>query len=80
MIYTVYILFSVQHSKHYVGYTSNLKLRLKSHNVFGKGWTARYRPWTLIFTKDFSSKQEAVKYEKWLKTGIGRDFINTLLH
>ena len=80
MIYTVYILFSEEHNKHYVGFTSNLELRLKSHNELGKEWTARYRPWKLIYTKAFAAKSEAMQYEKWLKTGSGRDFIKQLPH
>ena len=80
MSYTVYILYSEQHNKHYAGFTSNVGIRLKSHHEFGKGWTARYRPWRLIYTKVFSTKQEAMAYEKWLKTGVGRDFIQTLRH
>ncbi len=28
--------------------------------------------------KDFVSKSEAMKYEKWLKTGVGRLFIRSL--
>ncbi|MBS1633177.1 MAG: GIY-YIG nuclease family protein [Bacteroidetes bacterium] len=80
MLYTVYILYSDRYKKHYTGYTSNLELRIKSHNEFGKDWTARYRPWKIIFTRDYSTKEEAMKYERWLKSGIGRDFIKTLPH
>ena len=80
MIHTVYILFSQSHNKHYTGYTSNITLRLKSHNEFGKGWTSKYRPWKLIYIKEFVSKREALLYEKWLKTGAGRDFIEMLIH
>ena len=57
-----------------------MELRIKSHNIFGKDWTARYRPWKLIYTKEFENKKEAMAYEKWLKTGIGRDFIKSLPH
>ena len=78
MKFTVYILLSVKLNKHYVGFTSNLQLRLKSHNEFGKDWTARYRPWKIIYTKEFESKVDAMKYEKWLKTGVGREFIKSL--
>ncbi len=80
MTYTVYILFSVQHNKHYTGFTSDLASRLKSHNELGSGWTAKYRPWKLIYSKEFEMKQDAMAYEKWLKTGAGRDFIKTLPH
>ena len=80
MLYTTYILFSEKYTKHYVGFTSNLELRLKSHNKFGHDWTVRYRPWKLIHTKEFETKQEAMRYEKWLKSGVGRDFIKCLPH
>ena len=80
MSFTVYILFSEKFNKHYTGFTSNISLRLKSHNEFGKDWTARYRPWKLIYTKEFENKGEAMSHEKWLKTGAGRDFINELPH
>ena len=80
MKFTVYILFSDHSGKHYTGYSSNVPLRLKSHNEFGKGWTVRYRPWRLIYTKEFENKTEAMAYEKWLKTGAGRNFIKLLPH
>jgi len=48
MNFTVYILYSESFNKHYIGFTSNIALRLKSHNEFGKDWTAWYRQWILI--------------------------------
>jgi putative endonuclease len=78
--FTVYILFSQNADKHYTGYTSNLEQRMLSHNELGVGWTAKYRPWKLIFTKEFRIKAEAMQFEKWLKSGVGRDFIKTLKH
>ena len=80
MKFTVYILFSEQFGKHYTGFTSNLPERLKSHNELGKDWTAKYRPWKLVYKKEFDVKKEALQYEKWLKTGAGRDFVKLLLH
>ena len=80
MIYTVYILYSDRCNKHYTGFTSDLESRLYSHNHAGKDWTAGYRPWRLIFSKQFDDKRKAMDYEKWLKTGAGRDFIRKLPH
>ena len=80
MPFTVYILFSETYQKHYTGFSSNLEQRLISHNFLGNDWTAKYRPWKLIFTKEFENKTDAMKYEKWLKSGMGRDFIKTLQH
>ena len=78
MIFTVYILHSSTSQKHYTGFTSNLAQRLLSHNELGKDWTANYRPWQLIYSKEFATKKEAMEYEKWLKTGAGRDFVKAL--
>jgi putative endonuclease len=80
MLYTVYILYSQAYQKHYKGFTSNLEQRLSSHYKLGKDWTAKYRPWQLIYFKEFVTKKEAMEFEKWLKTGVGRDFIKTLPH
>ena len=69
MKYTVYVLYSSTFGRHYTGYTSDLPNRLLSHNCLGKDWTARYRPWVLIYSKEFMSQEEAMIYEKWLKSG-----------
>jgi putative endonuclease len=49
-----------------------------SYNELGKSWTSKYRPWKLLFTKEFETKAEAMGYEKWLKTAVGREFIKKL--
>jgi hypothetical protein len=33
-----------------------------------------------LFTKDFNNKSEAMEYEKWLKSGVGRTYINEFPH
>ena len=80
MKFTVYVLYSVKHNKHYYGFTNDLAARFLSHNELGSDWTSKYRPWKIIFTKEFETKREAMIYEKWLKTGAGRDFIKTIEH
>jgi putative endonuclease len=79
-MFVVYVLYSEGANKHYTGFTSNLSERLKSHNELGRDWTARYRPWRLILKKEFELKSEAMTFEKWLKSGLGRAFIKTLPH
>ena len=77
-MYIVYVLHSEKFNKIYIGYTSNLEERLLSHNKLGKkGWTVKYRPWELIHKEEFSSKAEAMKREKELKSSRGRNFIRT---
>jgi len=75
VIYTVYVLYSFSYDKIYIGYTSNLIDRFRSHNKLGKkGWTLRYRPWVVGYTEVYRSKTEARKREKYLKSGTGRRF------
>ncbi len=74
--FVVYVLFSKKFNKNYTGYTSNLIERFKSHNLLGtKGYTIKFRPWKVIYVEFFISKSETMKREKYLKTGIGREFI-----
>jgi putative endonuclease len=80
MVYTVYVLYSESSGKHYAGFTSDIENRMLSHNKLGKDWTRSYRPWKVIYTREFSLKEEAMTHERWLKTGVGREFIKTLPH
>jgi putative endonuclease len=76
MYYKVYVLYSYKHQKTYLGFTSNLRNRLIHHNQKGvKGWSIRYRPWTLVHLELFSTKSEAMSRERYLKSGIGRKFL-----
>ncbi len=77
-MFTVYVLFSPSHDKIYIGYTSDLEARLYAHNNSQKGWTVRYRPWTVIHHETFHTKSEAMKREKQLKSAQGRQFIRSL--
>ena len=78
--FVVYILFSEKFNKNYTGYTSNLIERFKSHNVLEtKGYTLKFRPWIVIHVEFFTSKSEAMKREKYFKTGIGREFIQKII-
>ena len=75
-MHTVYILYSKKFDKIYIGCTSNLDARFKSHNELGtKGWTIKFRPWELVHTEEFDSKRKALDREKQLKGGKGREWI-----
>jgi putative endonuclease len=75
-MYTVYVLYSEDHGKIYIGFTGNLDARILSHNELGsKGWTIKFRPWKLMHTEEYQTKTEALKREKELKTAGGREWI-----
>ena len=79
-MFKVYVLYSDSHDKIYIGYTSNIEQRLLSHNELGKkGWTLKYRPWRVGWVESFETKHEAMKREKQLKGGQGRNWIWSIL-
>ncbi|MFZ5390964.1 MAG: GIY-YIG nuclease family protein [Patescibacteria group bacterium] len=79
-MYYVYILQSVNFLKQrYVGYSVNLKKRLKDHNSGYSKHTDKFRPWILLSYFAFNSKLTAKRFEYYLKTGSGRAFIKNHL-
>lgn len=76
MEYVVYILYSKKFNKIYIGFTSGIINRYRSHNHLGKkGWTIKYRPWEVIFCKFFEDKLSAMHYELQLKGARSREEI-----
>ena len=51
----------------YVGYTNNLKERLKKHNSSKGAKFTRGKKWILIYSKEFLNKSKAMKEEYKLK-------------
>ena len=77
----VYVLYSVGGGKTYVGFTNDVHRRLFEHNISEtKGFTLRYRPWTLIRSELYPTQAEARAREKFLKTGRGRDEIKNYVN
>ncbi len=75
MKYYVYVLRSIRFERNYVGFSSDVEKRLKEHNGGKTKSTKGYRPWRILFYEEFSTKKEALDREKYLKSGIGRDYI-----
>jgi putative endonuclease len=75
-MFTVYVLYSKTHDKIYVGLTSNLIARFHSHNKLAtKGWTIKFRPWSVVYTEVYEDKGDGSRREKSLKSARGRKFI-----
>jgi predicted GIY-YIG superfamily endonuclease len=71
----VYILVSEsQPHRRYTGFTSDLELRLSKHNAGSVPHTAKYRPWKYETVIRFSEESKAKAFEKYLKSGSGREF------
>jgi putative endonuclease len=78
-MYCVYILCSPSSGKTYTGFSNNLARRLTEHNISETtGYTLRYRPWVLIYTENVETKNEAMKREKFFKSGQGREEVKRI--
>jgi putative endonuclease len=77
-MYYVYVIESVE-GYHYTGMTEDIHRRLEEHNNHLLGfWTKRGSRWKIVHLESLQSKTEALRREKWLKSGIGREYIKTI--
>ena len=68
MNYYIYLIQSVNKPEiSYVGYTTNINQRLKTHDSGGSIYTKSNRPWKLIVCIAFKSMKCAKEFEKYLK-------------
>jgi putative endonuclease len=75
-MYHVYVLYATHIDRIYIGQTNDLEQRLSKHNNGLVKSTKPYRPWKLVYTESYSTRSEAMKREKELKSHKGRDFIS----
>lgn len=56
-------------SRIYIGQTNDLERRIAQHNdPLKKSWASKRGPWKVVFTKNFSSRSEAMRCERYLKS------------
>ena len=77
-MFYIYVLKSNTHNTRYVGSCADIRYRLSEHNSGKVRYTKGRKPWTLIYSEVFNSRSEAVKREKYLKSGQGRKFLDKL--
>jgi predicted GIY-YIG superfamily endonuclease len=76
----VYLIKSLQFPDQiYVGHTNDLKKRLSNHNCGTTPHTQKYKPWKLVVYLAFDDELKAIEFEKYLKSGSGREFRNRRL-
>ena len=79
MDYYVYAIKSLVKSYIYVGLTSSIEKRLNQHNKGQNRSTKAYRPFRLIYTEAFKTRVEARNKEIYLKSGIGKEFLKSII-
>jgi predicted GIY-YIG superfamily endonuclease len=61
--------------RHYTGITSDPDRRLEWHNHGPCGYTTDHRPWSPVVVIEFPTERQAVRFERYLKSGSGRAFM-----
>ena len=79
MRYRVYVLVSETTGRRYVGQTGDLPRRLAEHNDPAhnpRKFTSRNPgPWVLVYSEPHPTRSEAMRRERFLKSGAGRDWL-----
>jgi len=70
-MYYVYILKSTTEDWYYVGYSADLRQRIKEHNAGKVGSTKSRRPYTIASFIAVQERETAVDLERYLKSGSG---------
>jgi len=79
MFHYVYVIESARSNGLYIGYSTDLKTRLKYHNNGLNVSTKPYVPWKLIFYESYLSEGDAVRRERYLKTSQGSRLLKRML-
>lgn len=80
MNYYVYAIKSLIKTYIYVGLTSSIEKRIDQHNKGQNRSTKAYKPFKLIYSETFNTREEARKREIYLKSGIGKEFLKSIQH
>ncbi len=63
----------------YVGMTTSIVRRLYEHNIGNVFSTKSYRPWRILYQEKLYTRQEARNREKYLKSGVGKEYLKAIV-
>jgi putative endonuclease len=75
-MFYVYVLHSKRDAGFYIGYSADLRRRLRQH-LDGAAFATSYRgPWELIYYEAYIERADAEGRERFLKSGAGRKLLH----
>jgi len=77
-MYYVYAIYSLHRNYIYVGLTNDITRRVAEHNNGYNKTTKPYLPFKTLRVEVFPNRPEARKREKYLKSGVGKQFLKSL--
>jgi putative endonuclease len=79
VMFYVYVLLSLKDEKFYIGFTGDLRRRLKEHNAGKNISTKSRRPLKLTYYEAHLSKADAERRERYFKTTKGKITLKQML-
>ena len=78
-MYYVYALKSFKNNDLYIGYSDDLRKRVRAHQLGKVRSTKSKRPIELVYYEAYKNKKDATKRERELKTGQQRELLKKRL-
>jgi len=78
-MYFVYVLRNQASSRHYTGYCTDPVQRLGQHNAGVTKSTKNRGVWELVYQEAFETRSEAMRRERFLKSGKGGEELKRLI-
>ena len=78
-MFFTYVLISKSDKRLYIGFTDDLQKRVEEHHKGAVSSSANRRPLKLIYHEACLNSKDALKREKYFKTGFGRRFLKNRL-
>jgi len=77
-MFSVYAIRSLRRNYIYVGLSKDIGKRINQHNSGRNRTTKPYTPFVLIWSEQFDTRENAREREKYLKSGVGKEFLRKL--
>jgi putative endonuclease len=74
-MFYVYVIESESSGSWYIGFTTDIEMRVEKHNQNGNTSTSNRGSWKLIYYEAYLEKDDATGREKFLKSGSGWRFL-----
>lgn len=78
-MYYVYVLRSTSTSNLYIGQSADLQWRLMEHEAGLAKYTRGRGPWQMVLREEYATRAEAIRRERFLKGGQGREALKNML-
>jgi len=78
-MFYVYIIYSKQVDRYYVGQTDDLEDRLHSHLSGISSYTSISKDWKLVYSEEYKTREDAIRRENEIKRKKSRRYIEWLI-